>query len=50
MRAPYLSGRFKDFGLPRAIRTDNGIPFCLPECPLRFESALRVVVAPRDRH
>jgi putative transposase len=25
--SPYLSGFFKDFGLPLAIRTDNGVPF-----------------------
>ncbi len=39
---------FKDFGLPLAIRSDNGVPFASARL-LRFEQALRVVAALRDR-
>ena len=41
---------FKDFGLPRAIRTDNGVPFASRSCLLRPVQALGVVAAPGDRH
>ena len=30
MPSPCSSGVFKEFGLPRAIRTDNGVPFASP--------------------
>ena len=40
---------FKDFGLPKAIRTDNGVPFASAHCPLRPEQTLGVVAAPGDR-
>ena len=36
---------FKDFGLPKAIRTDNGTPFASASAHLRLQQALRVVVA-----
>ena len=35
---------FKDFGLPRAIRTDNGVPFACPRA-VRLEQALRLGTA-----
>ena len=29
-RSPCSERAFKDFGLPKAIRTDNGVPFASP--------------------
>ena len=40
---------FKDFGLPAAIRTDNGTP-SPRQCPVRPVPALRLVAAARYRH
>ena len=40
---------FKDFGLPQAIRTDNGVPFASAQCLLRLEQAVGVVAAAGDR-
>ena len=39
---------FKDFGLPSAIRTDNGVPFASPNALFGLSKARRVVAAPRD--
>ena len=41
---------FEEFGLPDAIRTDNGIPFACPQCLIRVKSTVSVVAAPGDRH
>jgi len=41
---------FKDFGLPKAIRTDNGVPFASPQCHVRLEQAVGLVAASRNRH
>ena len=41
---------FREFGLPAAIRTDNGVPFASPQCPLQPLAAVGVVAAPRHRH
>ena len=41
---------FKDFGLPRAIRTDNGVPFASPPCPVWPHPAGRLVAAARHRN
>ena len=38
---------FKDFGLPLAIRTDNGVPVCRAHGPLRPQQARRVVAPAR---
>ena len=32
---------FKEFGLPLAIRTDNGVPFAAPARPSRFANRRR---------
>ena len=42
---------FKEFGLPQAIRTDNGVPFASPNALYRPQQALGLVAAPghRDR-
>jgi putative transposase len=40
----------KDFGLPTAIRTDNGVPFASPHALLRLEQARRVVAAAGHPH
>jgi putative transposase len=40
---------FKDFGLPRAIRTDNGITIRQCQLALWFDQAVRVVAATRHR-
>jgi hypothetical protein len=39
---------FKDFGLPLAIRTDNGVPFASRQHLLRLEQTLGVVAAARE--
>ncbi len=41
---------FKDFGLPRAIRTDNGVPFASPMRAVRPEQTVGVVAAARHTH
>ena len=41
---------FKDFGLPLAIRTDNGVPFSCCQRLVRSEPPLRLVATPRHRH
>ena len=41
---------FKDFGLPRAIRTDNGVPFASRIAFFGLTQALRVVAPPRHRY
>ena len=38
---------FQDYGLPRAIRTDNGVPVRLGACALRAQQAVGVVAAAR---
>ena len=37
---------FKDFGLPAAIRADNGVPFRLTDGPVRPQQALGLVATP----
>jgi len=39
---------FKEFGLPKAIRTDNGVPFASPNALQSFQ-ALRMVAQARHR-
>jgi putative transposase len=41
---------FKDFGLPRAIRTDNGCPFASASAIFGPEQAIGVVAEARHRH
>ena len=41
---------FKDFGLPLAIRTDNGVPFASPNSFFGLTQAVGLVAAARDRH
>lgn len=41
---------FKDFGLPKAIRTDNGIPFIMCQCPVWPQPTFCVVAALGHRH
>ena len=41
---------FKEFGLPGAIRTDNGVPFSCPRALFGLSRALGLVAAPRHRH
>ncbi len=41
---------FRERGLPRAIRSDNGVPFASPKCPLQSLQALRLVAQARHRH
>ena len=50
MRSRCLSGSFQDFGLPHAIRTDNGMPFRLRPCALRSEQAVGLVAPARHPH
>jgi len=40
---PVFEGVLKEFGLTKAIRTNNGVPFRKPQCPLRPGQALRLV-------
>ncbi len=40
---------FKEFGLPAAIRTDNGQPFCITERAVRSQSPVGVVATAWDR-
>jgi putative transposase len=47
---PVFEAVFKQYGLPKAIRTDNGVPFCQPEFPLQPLQALGLVAAARHRH
>ena len=41
---------FKEFGLPEAIRTDNGVPFASAHALYGLSKLARVVVTPRHRH
>src|SRR5437899_7440903 len=41
---------FKEFGLPNAIRTDNGVPFARSACVVWLEQARRLVAAAWYRH
>ena len=38
---------FREFGLPAAIRTDNGVPFASPTALVSAQQTGGVVVAPR---
>jgi len=40
---------FKEFGLPKAIRTDNGVPFA-SQRPVRPQEAVHLVAVPRPPH
>lgn len=39
---------FKEFGVPGAIRSDNGLPFCVPQRALRSQPLVGVAVTPGD--